>query len=274
MRGGAGLIWRETGDFVLFKAEIGGDGHGGEIGKLGPITSEFVGIHRATEWRWASYEAGRGTEEHGIRAVSPNWDGCGPLGVAGVLGERRRCAARGGISAANRMVRALHWSDYDPKKGWSYRRGTGWGAGFDLHGGEKRGRGTETWRARIWIFAQAGGVRGRKKKATRACTPVQRELEDVDITAGPPRWKGGTRHVALMMGGNSRGRGRGRRRKVRLAGETCSMAGEAAAGLHGQRIGWGGNSTFRICWFFGRLSRLLLRAQHARKRGSCAPKFR
>ena len=241
---GALGYWRETGRFVVFKANSVVIATGG-IGKAWSITSnswEYTGDGMAL-----AYDAGAELMDMEFVQFHPTgmvW----PPGVQGIL-VTEAVRGEGGVLRNKNGERFME--RYDPEKMELSTRDV---VARAIYTEAKEGRGTEHGGAYLDISHKPADY---VKKKLPSMYHQFRELADVDITKGPME-VGPTCHY--MMGG------------IRVDAETAAAtvpglfaAGEAAAGLHGaNRLG--GNSLSDLL-VFGRRAGLAA-AEHAGKAGS------
>jgi succinate dehydrogenase / fumarate reductase flavoprotein subunit len=241
---GAMGYWRETGRFVVFKANSVVIATGG-IGKAWSITSnswEYTGDGMAL-----AYDAGAELMDMEFVQFHPTgmvW----PPGVQGIL-VTEAVRGEGGVLRNKNGERFME--RYDPEKMELSTRDV---VARAIYTEAKEGRGTEHGGAYLDISHKPADY---VKKKLPSMYHQFRELADVDITKEPME-VGPTCHY--MMGG------------IRVDAETAAAtvpglfaAGEAAAGLHGaNRLG--GNSLSDLL-VFGRRAGLAA-AEHAGKAGS------
>ena len=241
---GALGYWRETGRFVVFKANSVVIATGG-IGKAWSITSnswEYTGDGMAL-----AYDAGAELMDMEFVQFHPTgmvW----PPGVQGILVTE---AVRGEGGVLRNKSGERFMERYDPEKMELSTRDV---VARAIYTEAKEGRGTEHGGAYLDISHKPADY---VKKKLPSMYHQFRELADVDITKEPME-VGPTCHY--MMGG------------IRVDAETAATtvpglfaAGEAAAGLHGaNRLG--GNSLSDLL-VFGRRAGLAA-AEHAGKAGS------
>jgi succinate dehydrogenase flavoprotein subunit len=238
---GAFAYWRETGRFIVFKANSIVIATGG-IGKAWRVTSnswEYTGDGMAL-----AYEAGAELLDMEFVQFHPTgmvW----PPGVQGILVTE---AVRGEGGILRNKVGERFMERYDPKKMELSTRDV---VARSIYTEVKEGRGTEHGGTYLDISHKPAEY---VKKKLPSMYHQFKELADVDITKGPME-VGPTCHY--MMGG------------IRVDAETAQStvrglfaAGEAAAGLHGSNR-LGGNSLSDLL-VFGRRAGLAA-AEHAKR---------